>query len=212
MPVHAGAEDAATVLRAIVWPTVAVIVLRTFRGPVASLINRTNQFKAGPAGVEVSTVDLRVNELAGNVGRALGEPEGADRIATASDATLTTLQQETPSIGEPGWLSQLAASNPTQAVVFAWRQVRQKIKDLAAAVGSETSGNSLERLEKIQRVGKVDISNLIGPIQELRALFYYLKQEPGAAISPANAQAYVSTAQAILNALNTEISEIRSST
>jgi hypothetical protein len=190
------ASDTATVIDAIarlLWPALVFLALLLLRRPLAAVLEKikTAKLSAGGSSLEIST---DVGSAVAIVGASLGDPETNHAGAIVTD--------DKTAEGDP-ILSQLALTDPAGAIMQAWPQVRSAIKALARRAGLDpsTMHGSPERLKVLISQGLLD-QNLYDGTTRLRSVYYRVKQDRSARMSPADAAAYVSAVQSLRRSLN----------
>lgn len=188
------ADAIATVVEAIaglLWPVLILLALILLRKPLSSMIGniRKGKMSAGSIAFEFGE---EVQQAASSVGRSLGDPP------RLNDTAAQLVGGSPPNT----YLNRVALTDPAGAVEQAWKQVQESVIALTKAQGLDADSlpGTLERANALVEQDRIDPA-LVSSINQLRRLYYQVKQNRSLAVTPADASAYVSTAQALCDAL-----------
>ena len=154
-------EFVAELVKAMAWPAFAIVLVVAFRRPVKDLIPLLRKFKYGDFEAEFGQQVRAIQEEIG--------PRRSSRWFTRDSETRTLYKRDsTLPMGRGAELRELAQADPRLAVLEAWRDVEDALRDAAAHLSQGKV--DLEPDDALRRVAKEIEPKEVALYYELRKL------------------------------------------
>lgn len=172
-----GLAFASSLITSALWPIVVVVIVITFRKPLAALISRTRRYEGLGQKVEFGPA---LAEAENSVGKAAQDIPGTERQAEV----------------EPNPLVREAQANPSYVVIQSWEQLSSAIADVAGTVFPDrkvAAWNATRALPELRQLEVVnqDFVTSVNRLRDLRNQVAHGESNP----TPGEAVAYVESAQ-----------------
>jgi hypothetical protein len=175
-------EFVAEMVKALAWPAFAIALVVAFRRPIKDLIPFMRKFKYGDFEAEFGQQVRAIQEEIG--------PPRSSRWLTRDSETRTLYKRDaTIPMGRAGELRELAQANPRLAVLEAWRDVEEALRDAAAHLSQGKIEHEPD--EALRRVAKEMEPKEVALYYELRKLRNQVAHVSDRAPSPEAALQYV---------------------
>lgn len=188
-----GLQFVVGLIGALAWPTVVLILVLMFRGPILQAVSdqgagrSLKRAKVGPVEIEWETLDQARTEVA-----TAGTPGSISHLPIVSSHL--------------GDVLPLVETHPTAAVMISFQKVEAALAQALHARNIPTDGiRTVGRLvETAQREGVVspNLASALDGLRRIRNQVAHALDPEDAGVTPARAIEYVTTSEEIINALS----------